>query len=267
MSSRSPRSERRDGASPASVDDSPSLVRVFPPILWKRNDISSLETCRLVEHSAGWRLEGTTIQSENQDACRMEYSVECDAAWVSRSAAVRGWVGRREIDIRIAHDGAGNWTLADRASRNSGARDHGPVSASRDKPTGSESSVAGIDDTGHRSSSKEIEEEGLASEIATAIDAVAGCIDIDLNFSPATNLIPIRRIALEIGDTAVVRAAWLRFPSFRLELLEQSYTRLGEHEYRYRSANGKFEASLTVDEQGLVVRYGKYWSRATTLSA
>src|SRR5215813_7180721 len=91
--------------------------------------------------------------------------------------------------------------------------------------------------------------------------AVQGCTDVDLNFSPATNLLPIRRLNLEIGATAQVRAAWVRFPSFELEPLEQSYTRLKQNLYRYESAGGRFVAELTVDEAGLVVDYGKVWSR------
>lgn len=92
-------------------------------------------------------------------------------------------------------------------------------------------------------------------------DDVTGCLDIDLNFSPSTNLLPIRRCNLAIGDTAAVRAAWLRFPSFTLEPLEQSYTRLAAEHYRYESGGGQFVAELTVDALGLVMEYGKLWSR------
>jgi len=53
-----------------------------------------------------------------------------------------------------------------------------------------------------------------------------GYTDIDLNFSPSTNTLPIRRLNLAIGDAAEVKAAWLRFPSFKLELLSQQYRRL-----------------------------------------
>src|SRR6185436_2911749 len=45
-----------------------------------------------------------------------------------------------------------------------------------------------------------------------AVRDVEGCIDIDLNFSPSTNLLPLRRLNLAIGEEAEVRAAWLRFP-------------------------------------------------------
>lgn len=58
-------------------------------------------------------------------------------------------------------------------------------------------------------------------------DPLAGCTDIDLNFSPSTNLLPIRRLNLKIGEESDVRAAWLRFPSFTLERLDQRYRRLG----------------------------------------
>src|SRR5512134_83189 len=73
---------------------------------------------------------------------------------------------------------------------------------------------------------------------------VKGCIDIDLNFSPSTNLLPLRRLNLGIGQTADVKAAWLRFPTFKLELLPQKYSRLDEHTYRYESAGGQFIADL-----------------------
>lgn len=84
---------------------------------------------------------------------------------------------------------------------------------------------------------------------------VAGCIDLDLNFSPSTNLLPIRRLDLAIGQEAPVRAAWLRFPSFSLEPLEQLYRRVGPSQYRYESAGGEFTADLEVDASGFVTRY------------
>jgi uncharacterized protein len=92
------------------------------------------------------------------------------------------------------------------------------------------------------------------------VAGVAGCADVDLAFSPSTNLLPVRRLALEVGESAGVRAAWLRFPELVLEPLEQRYTRIGEREYLYESRGGAFRAELTVDEVGLVVRYGDIWS-------
>lgn len=93
----------------------------------------------------------------------------------------------------------------------------------------------------------------------THAPAVDGCLDVDLNFSPSTNLLPVRRLALAVGQSATVRAAWLRFPSFALEPLEQTYERTEERRYRYRSDGGAFTAEIEVRDDGLAVRYGDLW--------
>jgi hypothetical protein len=88
---------------------------------------------------------------------------------------------------------------------------------------------------------------------------VTGCDDIDFQFSPSTNMLPIRRLELEVGQEAHVRAAWVKFPSFALEPLEQTYTRTGEFTYRYTSAGGKFIRDISVDEAGFVLDYPGIW--------
>ena len=55
--------------------------------------------------------------------------------------------------------------------------------------------------------------------------AVTGCLDIDLNFTPTTNLLPLRRLDLEVGQRAEVRSAWLEWPAAILRPLTQRYTR------------------------------------------
>lgn len=93
-----------------------------------------------------------------------------------------------------------------------------------------------------------------------SVDGVRGCTDVDLNFSPSTNLLPIKRFNLAIGQRAEVRAAWLRFPSFKLERLDQFYTRTGERTYRYESGGGLFTAQLSVDDFGLPTSYENLWT-------
>ena len=95
---------------------------------------------------------------------------------------------------------------------------------------------------------------------------VHGCVDVDLGFSPSTNLLPIRRLKLPIGARADVRAAWVRFPELTLEVLEQSYTRVAELTYRYESAGGEFKRELTINDDGFVVDYPGLW-RDETLTA
>jgi hypothetical protein len=93
----------------------------------------------------------------------------------------------------------------------------------------------------------------------TECPAVLGCLDLDLGFSPSTNLLPIRRLGLAVGQEAEVRAAWLGFPSFTLELLDQLYRRLDSTTYRYESAGGRFITELQVNAAGFVTRYPGFW--------
>lgn len=88
---------------------------------------------------------------------------------------------------------------------------------------------------------------------------VAGCVDVDLNFSPSTNLLPIRRLRLSVGEEQEVRAAWLRFPGFELEPLIQIYRRLDKNIYRYESGGGEFVRELSVNDEGFVTKYPDLW--------
>jgi hypothetical protein len=108
-----------------------------------------------------------------------------------------------------------------------------------------------------------VDREGVWRVGAGDVAEITGCVDVDLNFSPSTNLLPIRRLNLAVGEEREVRAAWLRFPSFRFEPLEQSYRRLAADRYLYRSAGGRFERELEVDENGFVVRYPDFWEAET----
>lgn len=72
-----------------------------------------------------------------------------------------------------------------------------------------------------------------------------------------TNSLPIWRLRLAPGQTGAIRAAWVRFPDFTLEVLRQTYERTDESTDLYRSDG--FEARLRVDHEGIVEEYGSYW--------
>lgn len=94
-----------------------------------------------------------------------------------------------------------------------------------------------------------------------ALPELAGALDVDLGFTPATNTLPIRRLDLAVGDVAPVQTAWLRFPALRLEPLAQTYTRLDERTYRYEAVvdGAPFVARLDTDALGRVVVYEGLW--------
>ena len=91
--------------------------------------------------------------------------------------------------------------------------------------------------------------------------------DIDIQVTPATNTLPIRRLDLAVGESAEVTAAWFRIPEFRLEPLRQRYTRTTDDTYRYESLDHDFTATLTVDDLGLVVDYDPGWVRLVSTDA
>jgi uncharacterized protein len=92
--------------------------------------------------------------------------------------------------------------------------------------------------------------------------AVAGCIDLDLSFTPATNLLPLRRLDLAVGQAAEVRSAWLEWPAVVLTPLTQRYARRSATEYDYEAdlpGTAKFVGVLRVEPGGLVLDYAALW--------
>jgi hypothetical protein len=95
----------------------------------------------------------------------------------------------------------------------------------------------------------------------TPVDELDGCPDVDLGCTPFTNSLPIRRLGLDVGESADVRAAWIGVPELEVEALEQRYTRLDARRYRYEATASGFSAELEVDEDGIVLDYPDGWRR------
>jgi hypothetical protein len=92
--------------------------------------------------------------------------------------------------------------------------------------------------------------------------AVAGCLELDLNFTPATNLLPLRRLNLAIGRMAEVRSAWLQWPAGILTPLVQRYRRESATTYHYEAdlpGGDTFTGVLQVDPFGWVRDYAGLW--------
>ena len=95
---------------------------------------------------------------------------------------------------------------------------------------------------------------------------VHGCIDLDLSFTPATNLLSLRRLDLAVGRSAEVRSAWLQWPEVRLTPLVQRYHRRSETAYDYESDIPDaevFRAVLWVQPRGWVLDYAGLWQAET----
>jgi uncharacterized protein len=99
---------------------------------------------------------------------------------------------------------------------------------------------------------------------------IANCIDVDLGISPVTNTIAVNRLALEVGQSADIVTAWVRFPASVHDALTiapkaQRYTRVEKHRYEYQSGVSheelSYRATLDVDDAGLITYYEGGWVR------
>ncbi len=88
-------------------------------------------------------------------------------------------------------------------------------------------------------------------------EGTADCVDLDLSFTPSTNLLPLRRLPLKVDQSAHVCAAWLKPDFATIGPLEQTYTSLGPDHVQYESP--AFSAELRVHESGFVTRYPGLW--------
>jgi len=95
-----------------------------------------------------------------------------------------------------------------------------------------------------------------------ALPDLAGCIDIDLAFSPFTNTLPIRRLTFAVGEARVLTMAYIRAPELTTGPLQQRYTRLAADRYRYENVDDDFTAELPLDAAGLVLDYPGLFRRA-----
>ncbi|RWC44640.1 putative glycolipid-binding domain-containing protein [Mesorhizobium sp.] len=88
---------------------------------------------------------------------------------------------------------------------------------------------------------------------------VAGLVDVDLGFTPASNLLAIRRFDLGIGEATSAPAAYLTFPELRLVRLDQTYRRLETVRYAYAAPMFGYDEILDVSPRGFVVDYPGLW--------
>ena len=178
-----------------------AATRLRAAFFWRRLDQPGYDSCRLFELANGWRLVGSAVFCEAQRACHFNYTVDADANFLSRRAAVVGFLGNRAVDLLVRSVGPGRW------------------------------------------------------RIAGASTIVAGCPDIDLGFTPATNLLPLRRLRLRVGQAADAPAAYLNLPALELTTLPQRYLRIARDRYEYESPTAGYAGTLRVSRAGAVVDY------------
>jgi uncharacterized protein len=86
-----------------------------------------------------------------------------------------------------------------------------------------------------------------------------GLVDLDLGFTPATNLIQFRRLSMAIGESVDAPVAWLSFPEMTFDRLEHRYHRVAHDRYEYEAPAFDYSGVLEVSDAGFVTRYPELW--------
>lgn len=80
--------------------------------MWRRLDVAGYEIARLARRGDIRELSGTALFMYERLPCQCEYSIICDAAWLTRSVTVRGSVGGRSVHLHASVDPVGRrWRL------------------------------------------------------------------------------------------------------------------------------------------------------------
>ncbi len=91
------------------------------------------------------------------------------------------------------------------------------------------------------------------------------CLDLDLNVSPFTNTLAIRRLTLAPGEAKEMTAVYVNLPQLEVTPARQRYQRLDPSDpprrFLYSGLDTGFTEEITVDEYALVERYPRFAER------
>jgi hypothetical protein len=83
--------------------------------------------------------------------------------------------------------------------------------------------------------------------------------DLDFGFTPATNLLQIRRAAIAPGQSVELPVAWFDIGATTLAELPQRYQRRDERSYWYEAPGVPYQGLLEVSATGFAETYPGLW--------
>ncbi len=84
-------------------------------------------------------------------------------------------------------------------------------------------------------------------------------LDLDLSFTPATNLQQLRRVSIGPHQSVRLPVAWLNVDAGTLTELPQIYERRGEKALWYEAPSVGYEGLLELEPNGFIRRYPNLW--------
>lgn len=99
-----------------------------------------------------------------------------------------------------------------------------------------------------------LKNEELAEEFAD-------CTFVDISLTPFTNTLPIRNLNLQAGESKTIKVLYFDVIEGDVKALEQQYTCIDKHHYKFENVPNDFEAVITVDDEGYVMDYPGLFER------
>lgn len=88
-----------------------------------------------------------------------------------------------------------------------------------------------------------------------------GCMDVDIQWSPLTNTLPINRIPLHGTDEHEINVVFVHLPDLSLEPVTQRYRRVDSETVQYATEHRDGVRLLKVDDDGFVTHYPETFDR------
>jgi hypothetical protein len=93
-----------------------------------------------------------------------------------------------------------------------------------------------------------------------AVEGLGRLMDLDLSFTPATNVLQLRRAAPPLGQRVALPAAWFNLDDATLSELPQIYERLSATTYRYEAPSVPYLGVLEIGASGFIKSYPSLWA-------
>ncbi len=68
--------------------------------------------------------------------------------------------------------------------------------------------------------------QGHWTEDGKSLPELQGCLDVDIQGTPLTNTLPIRRLDWQVGESTEIRLCYIELPSLTVSAADQLYTAL-----------------------------------------
>jgi len=90
-------------------------------------------------------------------------------------------------------------------------------------------------------------------------------IDLDLSFTPATNLVQLRRVSISKNEPVQLPVAWLDFDTGKLTELKQTYQLRADMEVWYEAPSVGYKGLFALESNGFIRRYPDLWEAEQAL--